>query len=203
MRLALLLLTLALIPVGATVYRLADLAFWPATADTLRFHAAHWPVAVHITGGALFMILGALQLIPALRRHAWHRRAGRVAVVAGFLAAAAGLWMTLTFPAAPNNGPVLFALRLIAGTAWIVFLALAVQAIRQRQIARHRAYMARALAMAFGAGTTVITFGLWFAATGIDNDLTSALSQGAAWALNLALVEWALARHATPKGLPA
>jgi len=188
------LLVLSVIPVGASLYRLADLAFAVPVAASARFHAVPIPVALHLAGAAVFMVLGALQLVPALRGRPWHRRAGRVAVVAGLAAALAGLWMTGTFPATPGNSDLLFGFRITAAVAWVVFLIFAVAAIRAGDVVRHRAFMLRALAMAFGAGTTVLTFGLWYGLTGTDTPVVNALAQAAAWAINLTIAEIAIAR---------
>lgn len=188
------LIFLSLVPVVAAVLRVADLALFASTPATARFHGAPWPVIVHVTGASLFLILGSLQLVPGLRARSWHRRAGKVAVVAGGLAALAGLWMTHNFPPEPANPDLLFGFRITAGVAWLVFLALAVSAIRAGDVLRHRAFMLRALAIGFGAGTTVFTFGLWYLVTGRDSPEVSALTQAAAWAINLAVAEYAIAR---------
>ena len=57
----------------------------------------------------VFLLLGALQFAPSLRRRRWHRIAGRVVVPAGLLSALSALWMTLFYalPAA-STGSALF-----------------------------------------------------------------------------------------------
>lgn len=119
------LLLLALVPVGASLYRLADLTLAAPVPDTLRFHAAPLAVLLHTAGGSLFMVLGALQLVPRLRAHGWHRWAGRLTIGAGLAAALSGLWMTQNFPAGPGNPDLLYGFRMTAGVAWAVFLVLA------------------------------------------------------------------------------
>lgn len=195
MRLVVFLLILALVPVGSALYRLVDVALWPATDDSLRFHLAPIVTVLHAGGGALFLTLGPLQLIPALRRRLWHKVAGRVVLVAGLAAALSGIVMTLTFPADPANGPLLQGLRLAFGAAWAGWLVLAFLAIRAGDVPSHRAQMARALAVAFGGATTAPLLGLWLLAGGEYTPTTSALIQGAAWVLNLAIVELALLRR--------
>jgi uncharacterized membrane protein len=178
---------LSLIPVGAAVYRLVDLT-GAATAESLRYHAATLATVLHAGGGAIFLTLGPLQLM----RVRGHRVMGRIALAAGLAAALSGLWMTMTFPSEPNNDPLIMALRLVFGSGWAVCLILGLQSARQRRFADHRAWMLRAYAIALGAGTTVITFGLWYAATGLDTPLSSALAQLAAWVINLAVAERAI-----------
>src|SRR5207302_9969691 len=62
-------------------------------------------------------------------------------------------------------------------------------AIRRRDLARHRACMARAYALALGAGTQVLTQGIGNAVFG-PSELTTALMLGAGWGINLAVVEY-------------
>jgi len=73
-------------------------------------------------------------------------------------------------------------------------LVLGVTAIRRRDIARHRAWMTRAYALALGAGTQVFTLSLGEAILGAS-DLSEALLQGAGWAINLAVAEWFIRRR--------
>ncbi len=185
------LLLLAVVPVLGGILRISDLAFAEAiTAENARFFAAPVPIVIHIAGASLFLLLGAFQFVPNIRRRfpRWHRIAGRVALVAGLCAALAGIWMTTTYPAAANPD-FLYAVRMTVGTAWAASLVLAFLAIRRRDIARHKEWMIRAYAIAAGAGTTVITFGLWYLMTGEDTPQVSAVAQAAAWGINLAVAE--------------
>ena len=50
--------------------------------------------------------------------------------------------------------------------------------------------MMRAQAIALGAGMTVLTFGFWLLIGGQDSPQASALTQFAAWCINLTLAEW-------------
>src|SRR3954470_17036317 len=74
------------LPVIAGLPRLAQL---PGGAPTLppnpRFDASPLPVVVHVVSAIVFALVGALQFSARLRRRrrGWHRRAGRVVVVAG------------------------------------------------------------------------------------------------------------------------
>ena len=71
-----------------------------------RFAGFPLPVALHILGAATYVLLGALQFVPQFRRRhrTWHRRAGRILIVAGLLVAASALWMTLLYAAKPGTG---------------------------------------------------------------------------------------------------
>ena len=74
-------------------------------------------------------------------------------------------------------------------------IILGVTTIRRGDIARHRAWMIRAYALAFGAATHVFTIGIGQAIFG-DTELTNALMQGAGWLINLAIAERAIRRPA-------
>jgi uncharacterized membrane protein len=191
------LITLAFVPVVASSLRLAELAGNPdPTPDNARFLAAPLAIWLHGAGGIIFLVLGAFQFAPG-RRGRWHRVSGRIAVASGLVGAGAGIWMTLTFPAEPANGPLLQAIRLVIGPAWVLSLILGLAAAIRRDIAAHRAWMRRSYALGMGAGTAAITFGLWYLVTGRDTPTASALTQLAAWLINLAVAEGAGQRTLT------
>jgi Predicted membrane protein (DUF2306) len=109
-------------------------------------------------------------------------------VVLGVGVALSALWMTLLSPRAPG-GDLAYAFRLAFGSGMAASLVLGFDAIRRGQVAHHRAWMARAYALALGAGTQVFTLGLGNAVFG-NSDLSTAVGLGAGWAINLALVEY-------------
>lgn len=190
------LVALSVVPLTAGSLRLVQLAGGPdvVPADD-RF--AGFPVAlvVHIIGAATYALVGILQFLPRFRRRhlPWHRRAGRVLAAAGLLVAGSALCLTLFYEPQPGTGPVLLALRLAVGTAMGTALVLGVQAARSRDIEAHRAWMIRAYALGLGAGTQVFTEGIGGAVFG-TGQLAGDLAKGAAWAINLAVAEWAIRR---------
>ena len=111
-------------------------------------------------------------------------------VVAGLVVAGSGLWMTLFYPDAPG-GVLLWAVRLLGGSAMAASLVLGFAAIRRRDIATHRAWMIRAYALAAGAGTQLFTEGIGEAAFG-TGDLPKALSMTSGWIINVAVAEWVI-----------
>ena len=155
------------------------------------------PVALHILGAATYVLLGALQFVPQFRRRhrTWHRRAGRILIVAGLLVAASALWMTLLYAAKPGTGDLLYVLRLVFGCALVACLVLGFAAIRRRNIPAHRAWMIRAYAIALAAGTQAFTQGIGGALLG-TGELQGDLAQGAGWVINLAVAEWVIRRPA-------
>lgn len=194
------LVVLSLVPVVAGSLRLAELVGGPQILPSNpRVAASPAPVVVHIVAAALYALLGAFQLSAGLRRRRpdWHRRAGRVLIWAGLVVAGSGLWLTLLHPGAPG-GDLLWAIRLLVGSAMATSIVLGFVAIRRRDVAAHRAWMVRAYALAVGAGTQVFTQGIGEAAFG-TSDVSTALSTGSGWVVNVAVAEWAI-RRPTARG---
>jgi hypothetical protein len=113
-------------------------------------------------------------------------------VVAGLLVAGSGLWMTLFYAGAPG-GTLLWAVRLVVGSAMAAFIVLGFTAIRHRDIPAHRAWMIRAYALGLGAGTQIFTQGFGEAMFG-TGELSTALSVSAGWAVNALVAEWVVRR---------
>jgi uncharacterized membrane protein len=204
------LVALCLVPVTSGSLRLVQLAGGPEImpADD-RFLG--WPMAlvVHIVGSAVFALVGAFQLVPAIRRRhpGWHRRAGRVLAVAGLMVAGSALWLTLFYDPQPGTGPLLLVVRLVVAPAMAGCLVVGVVAARRRDFTAHRAWMIRAYAIAVGAGTQVFTQGFGEAVLG-RGELTGDLLKAAGWVINLAVAEWVVRRPARrrtsrPRPLPA
>ena len=192
------LIALCIIPVAAGTMRLAELAGGAEiTPDNARFFAAPLPVVLHIVSASLYCVLGVFQFSAGFRRRNpdWHRAAGRILVTAGIVAALSGLWLTQFYPPVMGDGPLLYGIRLVVGSAMTLFIVLGVAAIRRRDIARHRAWMMRSYALGLGAGTQALTHLPWFLFPGIQGELTRALLMGAGWAINLAVAECIIRRR--------
>jgi uncharacterized membrane protein len=189
------LIALMVIPVVAGSLRLLEIAGGPVLLPTNpRIDASPAPVIVHVVAVALFALVGALQFSGRLRRRRpnWHRRSGRMLVVAGLVVAGSGLWMTLFYPDAPG-GVLLWAVRLLIGSTMAASIILAFSAIRRRNILAHQAWMIRAYALAAGAGTQLFTQGISEPAFG-TGDLPKALSMTSGWLINVAVAEWIIRR---------
>ena len=154
---------------------------------------------MHIVSALTYAVLGAFQFSAALRRRrpGWHRAAGRVLVVLGLAVAFSALYLTLFYPREPGTGALAYVFRLAFGTGMAASIVLGFAAIRRRDIARHRAWMTRAYALALGAGTQVFTKGVGQAAFG-TSELTNDLCLGAGWAINLAIAEYVIRRNRPP-----
>jgi hypothetical protein len=194
------LIMLTLVPAVAGSVRLATLAAGASvTPDNARFFASPVPVIVHIISVTLFCILGAFQFAPGFRRRhpVWHRRTGRVLMVAGILSGLSGLWMTQFYPlhAINQQGVLLYGFRMLIGAAMVAAIGLSWAAIMRRDIARHRAWMIRGYAIGQGAGTQVFTLLPWMLIAGVPSELTRDILMIVAWLINLAVAEWIIRRQ--------
>jgi uncharacterized membrane protein len=197
------LVTLSLVPAIAGTVRLSQLVSGVATtADNARFVEAPLPVALHIVNATAYSLLGAFLFSPGLRRRwpAWHRAVGRVLVGAGIAAALTGLWMAHFYAWPRYDGYAVYWMRLVVGTAMIVFLVRGVTAILRRDVRTHEAMMMRAYALGLGAGTQVLTHIPYFVFPSIQGTLSRAICMGAGWAINYAVAEWVIWR-ATEKAV--
>jgi len=205
------LIALSLGPIAGGTFRLVELGHGAEiTPDNARFFAAPLSAVAHIVSSVIFCVLGAFQFAPGFRRRnpEWHRAAGRVLVLCGLVAALTGVWMTMFHPPATFagalparfDGPILYVIRLLTGTAMALFLCLGVAAVLRRDIPRHQAWMIRGYALGLGAGTQVFTHLPWFLFPSLRGALARTLCMGAGWALNLAVAEGIIARAARRAG---
>ena len=191
---------LSAVPILAGTVRLSQIASGVVTAENARFLGAPVPGTLHIIAVTLFSLLGALQFAPGLRRAYpyWHRRAGRVVVPAGLVAAVSGLWMTQYYALPPTDGVALYLTRLVVGV-WMIFaLCLGYLAIRRREVGAHRDWMLRGYAIGMGAGTQVLTNVPYFVAVGMPDTATRAALMGLGWAINAVVAEAIIARRHRP-----
>ena len=197
------LIALSFIPIVAGIFRVVGLGSGvEITADNARFFAAPLPVVLHIISTVIYCVLGAFQFSPSFRRRKpnWHRAAGRILIPCGLVVALSGLWMTqfyapANYPPVNFDGPVLYAIRLLVGSAMALCLCLGFAAIRKRDIPHHRAWMMRGYALGLGAGTQVFTHFPMFLFPSIQGELARTLCMGAGWAINLAVAEWLISRE--------
>lgn len=191
------LLVLSAVPMLAGLARLFSLSTGALTLDGhQRFAADPLTAAVHIIGATAFATLGAFQLVPSLRRGAWHRIAGRVLGVLGIAAALAGTFMALRWAPKELDSAALNAIRAVVAFAMVTFIVLGVITARRRHFEAHRAWMLRAYALFLGAGTQVFTAG--FTALPFmrpyQSEALAASTMAAGWIINALVVEWILRR---------
>jgi uncharacterized membrane protein len=204
-RLPIALVALGTIPVIAGSLRLIDLSTGSKVMPpNPRFSASPLPVVIHIVCAIVFAMLGAFQFSASLRRRhrAWHRRAGRIVMVAGLGVALAALWLNQFFPRAGAAREVLYPLRVLFGVALVVTIALGFLAARRRDFVHHRVWMIRSYAIGLVAGTQVFTLGVGGAIFG-HGEVTTALLLAGAWAINLTVAEWAIRKRRRRRTTPA
>jgi uncharacterized membrane protein len=192
------LIALAFIPIVAGSVRLTALAAGAAlTPENARFVTSPVPVVLHILSVTLYCLVGAFQFAPGLRRRhpVWHRRAGRLLVGAGLVAALSGLWMAVFYAIVPADSALLHAFRLIFGSAMAMSLVLGLLAIRRGQVGIHQAWMRRAYAIGQGAGTQALTQIPPVMILGRLDPDTLAFAMGGAWVLNLGIAELLILRQ--------
>ncbi|MEP7333430.1 MAG: DUF2306 domain-containing protein, partial [Terracoccus sp.] len=197
------LVALVLVPAIAGSLRLVELAGGPHLLPTNpRMAASPAPVVVHIVSAVTYAVLGAFQFSSRFRqrRPGWHRASGRVLVVLGLAVALSALWMTQFYPRQPGTGELAYAFRLAFGSGMAASIVLGFTAIRRGDVARHRAWMTRAYALALGAGTQVLTLGVGARVFGAST-LTTDLSLGAGWVINLAVAEYVIRRRPSRRRL--
>ncbi|MGY2066188.1 DUF2306 domain-containing protein [Blastococcus sp. SYSU DS0619] len=190
------LIALALVPLLAGAVRLVELSGGAAVLpEAPRSAGAPVPLVVHILSVLVFTVIGAFQFVPGTRgrRPRWHRVTGRIAAPAGLVAALSGLWLTVVIIGADSGLLTIF--RAAAGAGMAVALALGVAAVLRRDLAGHRAWMLRGYALGLGAGTQVLTAGVWMAIAGETSAATEAWPMGAGWLINLAVAEWLIRRR--------
>jgi uncharacterized membrane protein len=195
------LVAVVLVPAIAGSLRLVELAGGPHVMPANpRITASPLPVVIHIMCAVPYAVLGAFQFSSSFRRRRprWHRASGRVVVVLGLAVAFSALWMTQFYPRQPGTGELAYLFRLAFGSGMAASIILGFTTIRRGEVARHRAWMTRAYAIALGAGTQVFTLGIGKALFGAG-ELTTDLSLGAGWAINLAVAEYVIRRRGSSR----
>ena len=148
-----------LLAVGVAAYSLryvfvGEAAYVPELS--VSFRARPLTVMAHTLFGPIALVLGLVNLLPAMRqRRRWpaHRWLGRVYLVSAVALASAGL--SLAFHAVGGTGA-----RVGFGLLALATLATAVQgyrSIRRRDVRQHREWMLRSYALIFGA----VTLRIW------------------------------------------
>jgi uncharacterized membrane protein len=168
------------------------------TPENARFFADPVPVVIHIISASLFSVLGAFQFAPRFRRRrpGWHRMAGRLLILCGLAAGLSGLWMTQFYPLHPHlQNNLLYGFRILFGSAMLVSIVMGLVTVLRRDFSQHRAWMVRGYAIGQGAGTQVVTLGLWVLIFGMPDGLTRALLMGAGWVINIVVAEWIIRRN--------
>jgi Predicted membrane protein (DUF2306) len=199
------LILLSLVPIIAGSVRLTELSGGQIRPDNARFFDAPIPVLIHIPTVTLYLVLGAFQFVPPLRRGkrgrpSWHKVAGRILAPTGLLAALSGLWMAVFYDLPPLDGILLLILRLVFGSAMVAFIVLGFIEVRRKNYVRHSEWMSRAYAIGIAQGTIVVVTIPWIVLVGPVTELSRALLIGASWVLSLVVAEYFIYRRAHAPG---
>jgi hypothetical protein len=195
------LIVLSLVPVLAGAVRVASVTGGAETTpENARFMTSPVPILAHVVGASVYLVLGAFQFVPGLRRRRWHRIAGRILVPCGLAAALSAIWMTLFYDVPAQDHGLLTVLRLVFASAMATAIVLAFLAIRRRDVTRHSAWMTRGYAIGAGAGTQAVIQLPITIAVGAPTGLARTLLLGAGWVVNLAVAEWVIRRRSNLNG---
>ena len=143
----------------STVQYLADPSSVVASAGPAgeqfdgRYYAHPYLTLVHVVTGFLFMVLGPIQFLPAVRnRWIWfHRLSGRVFMIASLIGAISALVIIVRLPVFGSLSTSVAVL--VADALFLACLVQGYRTIRRRDIARHREWMIRAFAIGLGIST--------------------------------------------------
>jgi uncharacterized membrane protein len=143
---------------------------------------------MHIIPGMVFVILGPLQFVQAIRtRHIRiHRWCGRLYVASGFLVGATACIMGFLIG---FGGPTETAAVSFYSVLFMAFLGLAVASVLRRKIAAHREWMIRAFALGLAVTTMRPLIAVLLATTGLPFKELLGLTFWVAFTLHLIVAE--------------
>jgi len=197
--------TLAVLSCGVAVYAIVAYSFWPLGTlvhpDMRTTFRAH-PIGIytHIFASSVALALGPFQFSSRLRdsRIELHRLSGRVYLGVGVLfGGLAGLYMSLhAFGGIPSQ----LGFGCLA-VAWLFTGLRALLAIRRHDVATHRRWMVRNLALTFAAVTLRLYLPASMAA-GLPFELAYPAIAWLCWVPNLVVAEVLFNRTHQPALLP-
>jgi hypothetical protein len=192
------LIVLSVLPVFGGTLRMAELALGEPAPDSARYFESPLPIVLHVISSVIYFVLGAFQFSPSLRRSrpGWHRGAGYVLIPSALVCAFSGAWMACFYPPLLGTGTAATTMRIVVAAGIAVFICAGFAAVRERNIAAHRAWMIRAYALAIAAGTQPITLAPIIVFPSLYGELGYTLGLGAGWLLNVLVAEWVIRRTA-------
>ncbi|MFN4202807.1 MAG: DUF2306 domain-containing protein [Tabrizicola sp.] len=194
--LALALAVFTAIPVLTALVQVIQVPTGSYPQDSARLAVAPIAWFAHVLAGVGFGLTGPMQFIRALRHRfgVLHRLSGRIFVVSGAVLGLSGL--SLLAQVTSVRTPLADTARGVFGLALLVALALAMAAIRDRDIQRHRAWMIRAYATGMGLATVSLVFFPIYLVTGqAPMGLASDILFVGSWSLTIAVAEWVIRRR--------
>jgi uncharacterized membrane protein len=118
-----------------------------------RYFALPYFSITHSVTGLIFMVLGPIQFLPAVRNRwiRFHRWSGRIWMVAALVGVVTALIFVQRLPVfgdLSTNVAIVF-----AGSLFVIALVQGYRTIRRREIAKHREWMIRCFAIGLGIST--------------------------------------------------
>jgi hypothetical protein len=162
-----------------------------------RPYAAHPTIArLHVGPGALFLIFALVQFSSRVRRRfpAFHRWSGRMLLLLSLFFLVTAFYFAFT---SPGGGPGETAVGAIFGVLFIYCAARAFLAIRRGDVARHREWIIRACAIAFGISTVRIAASIIdpvFVSSSYSSAFLFVFSLISGWVISVASAEWWIRR---------
>lgn len=185
---------MALMALAIAGYALANLgvAEWRNPFVQGLFQRLPLAVTLHLAGGALALVAGALQFHRGLRtrRPRLHRRLGQAYVLAVLASGLAGLWMALHSEAGPAAQ---WGFGLLA-TFWLWSTVQAWRMARARQFDAHQRWMIRSYALTLAAVTLRLYIPLFLIA-GVPFPVAYLAIAWLCWVPNLVIAEWVVIRR--------
>lgn len=160
-----------------------------ATEGPMGFHLEANPISayIHFTLSPLALVAGAFQFSARIRHTApaIHRVLGYIYIISCLLGAVSGLVLALFTP----SGHIAAAGFALLALFWIMTTTAAFNAIRLRDITRHRRWMVRSYALTFAAVTLRLYLFLTAIAGFEDSWWAYSLIAWLCWAPNLIVAE--------------
>ena len=164
-------------------------------AGARRYNVLPVTTLLHIVPGAVFLFVAPLQLVPRFRSRTSgvHRRLGYALLLLAIPYAATGIFFSVHKPV---FGPLAAVASGLAGL-WFVFCSVrAYVAIRRRDIDRHREWMLRALAAAYGIAVIRLVFLAMVVIVPFNPIAMGVTSFWAGWLVAALPTEWWIRRTA-------
>lgn len=181
------LFTLTSVLVAAYAFTYLYRSFRVGDPFAAQFALSGWDVPLHFFGAGLALLLAPLQVTAGVRRRlpALHRTAGWLYVAAILVGGTSGLSLAFSAQggAASGVGFALLALLWLAITVRGVLFAVA------GDIARHRRWMCRSVALTFAAVTLRVMLGVGGGVLGLPFMPVYITAAWASWLINLAMCE--------------
>lgn len=197
--LALFLAVVTAIPVLNALVEVVQIPTGTYPEDSVRLAIAPIAWFAHVLAGVGFGITGPVQFVRALRHRfgVLHRVSGRIFVLSGAILGLSGL--SLLAQVTSVRTPLADTARGIFGLALLVALALAMAAIRDRDIQRHRAWMIRSYAIGMGlAAVSLVFFPIYIVTGQPPMGLASDVLFVASWVMTIAAGELVVRRVSRP-----